>query len=53
MLQAAPSFLSIAQIATTCGYYDQAHLTRDFVQLAGCPPGRLLVRKLIAVRASR
>lgn len=46
MLNAAPSFLSIAQIAATCGYYDQAHLTRDFVQLAGCPPGRLLQQEL-------
>jgi AraC-like DNA-binding protein len=35
-------FLSIAQVAASCGYYDQAHLTRDFVELAGCPPGRLL-----------
>jgi AraC-like DNA-binding protein len=42
MLQATPSFVSIAQVAASCGYYDQAHLTRDFVELAGCPPSRLL-----------
>ena len=42
MLQRTPAFASIAQVAAVCGYYDQAHLTRDFVELAGCPPGRLL-----------
>jgi AraC-like DNA-binding protein len=39
-------FLSIAQVAASCGYYDQAHLNRDFVELAGCPPGRLLEQDL-------
>ncbi|WP_336085733.1 AraC family transcriptional regulator [Nocardia sp. SSK8] len=38
MLAATPSFVSIAQIAATCGYYDQAHLDRDFAELAGCSP---------------
>ena len=42
MLRATPSFVSIAQVAAACGYYDQAHMSRDFVALAGCPPGRLL-----------
>lgn len=41
MLRATPPFVSIAQVAAASGYYDQAHLTRDFVELAGCPPGRL------------
>lgn len=45
MLMATPSFVSIAQVAASCGYYDQAHLTRDFVELAGCPPGRLLAEE--------
>lgn len=45
MLQQTPAFVSIAQVAAVCGYYDQAHLTRDFVELAGCPPGRLLAEE--------
>jgi transcriptional regulator GlxA family with amidase domain len=31
-----------AEIALDCGYFDQAHLLRDFRELAGSPPGRLL-----------
>jgi AraC-like DNA-binding protein len=45
LLQATPPGVSIAQVAATCGYYDQAHLTRDFVDLAGCPPGRWLAEE--------
>ncbi len=45
LLQARPPFISIAQAAAVCGYYDQAHLTRDFVELAGCPPARLLAQE--------
>jgi transcriptional regulator GlxA family with amidase domain len=45
MLQRTPPFVSIAQVAAVCGYYDQAHMTRDFVEFAGCPPGRLLAEE--------
>jgi AraC-like DNA-binding protein len=45
MLQSVPSHVSIAQIAATCGYYDQAHLTNDFAELAGCTPVQLLVEE--------
>lgn len=38
--------LEWAAIAHECGYYDQAHLTRDFRQFAGCPPGELVRRRL-------
>jgi AraC-like DNA-binding protein len=30
-----------AKIAFECGYTDQSHLTRDFAQFAGAPPGAL------------
>lgn len=30
-----------AELAVTCGYYDQAHLARDVRQFAGCTPSRL------------
>jgi AraC-like DNA-binding protein len=43
-------FVSIAQVAASCGYYDQAHLTRDFTELAGCPPARLLADDLPSVQ---
>lgn len=46
MLQGSPSFVTIAQVAAVCGYYDQAHLNRDFVELAGCTPTALLADDL-------
>jgi AraC-like DNA-binding protein len=35
-------FTTMAEVASSCGYFDQAHMTRDFVELAGISPGRLL-----------
>ena len=32
----------LGRIALDCGYYDQAHMNRDFRALAGRPPGELL-----------
>jgi AraC-like DNA-binding protein len=32
----------LAEVAATCGYADQAHLSRDWSDLAGCPPGTWL-----------
>ncbi len=33
-----PAGLSLASLAAECGYYDQAHLAREFRELAGLPP---------------
>ncbi|MFF1498274.1 helix-turn-helix domain-containing protein [Streptomyces sp. NPDC058304] len=33
---------SQTEAAITCGFYDQAHLTREFKALTGMPPGRFL-----------
>ncbi len=34
---------TLADLAIEAGYYDQSHLTRDFVALAGMTPGTYLV----------
>jgi AraC-like DNA-binding protein len=49
MLQ-RPRRPSIAEVAATCGYYDQPHLNRDFVELAGCAPGEWLSDELPSVQ---
>ena len=35
-----------AEVAVACGYYDQPHLHRDFLELAGCPPAEWLAAEL-------
>jgi AraC-like DNA-binding protein len=39
-LLAAGTTGSVAELATGLGYADQAHFTRDFASMAGCPPSR-------------
>lgn len=41
MLQ-RPQRTSLAELADSCGYYDQAHFNRDFRDFAGCAPGAYL-----------
>jgi AraC-like DNA-binding protein len=49
MLQ-LPARLSLAEVAASCGYYDQPHLNRDFAELAGCPPGEWLAAEVPSVQ---
>ncbi|MFD1829431.1 helix-turn-helix domain-containing protein [Streptomyces desertarenae] len=37
-----PAGLGLAGLAVECGYFDQAHLAREFRALAGCAPSRWL-----------
>lgn len=41
-----PTPLSWAEISFTCGYYDQAHMVRDFNQFAGSSPTEFARRAL-------
>jgi AraC-like DNA-binding protein len=41
----APGAPDLATIAAEAGYYDQAHLTRDFNELAGCSPTRWIIEE--------
>jgi AraC-like DNA-binding protein len=35
----------LAELAAACGYFDQAHLAREFRTLAGCPPSQWLAEE--------
>ena len=43
----------LADLAVACGYYDQAHLDREFRALAGCSPSRWLTEEFRNVQAAR
>ena len=43
---------TFAQLAAECGFYDQAHLAREFRALAGCPPSQWLAEEFRFVQAS-
>ena len=45
-----PDRPSLAQVAAVCGYYDQAHLNREFRELAGCSPLQWLAEELPSVQ---
>ncbi len=40
----------LADLAARCGYYDQAHLTREWRELAGCSPTVWLAEELPSVQ---
>jgi AraC-like DNA-binding protein len=42
----------LASLAAECGYYDQAHMAREFRDLAGCPPSQLLAEEFRNVQAT-
>jgi AraC-like DNA-binding protein len=44
--------LTLAELAAACGYFDQAHLARDFTAFAGCPPSRWLREEFRNVQAA-
>jgi AraC-like DNA-binding protein len=50
--QAEDGRVVLAELAAECGYYDQAHLARDFRDLAGCPPSALLAEEFRNVQAA-
>jgi AraC-like DNA-binding protein len=47
MLVSTPPYITLAQAAATCGYYDQAHLDRDFAEFAGCSPSEWMAAEQV------
>jgi AraC-like DNA-binding protein len=46
-----PAGPTLAGLAARCGYYDQAHLAREFRELAGCPPSTWLAEEFRNVQS--
>jgi AraC-like DNA-binding protein len=49
--KAADSEYRLADLAAACGYFDQAHLAREFRALAGCPPSRWIAEEFRNIQA--
>jgi AraC-like DNA-binding protein len=45
-----PERPALADVATTCGFYDQAHLNREWREMAGCSPMTWLAEELPSVQ---
>ena len=50
--EAAGEALCLADLAASCGYFDQAHLDREFALLAGCSPTRWLAEEFRNIQAT-
>jgi AraC-like DNA-binding protein len=50
LTEANPGY-RLADLAADCGYFDQAHLAREFRVLAGCPPSQWLAEEFRNVQA--
>ena len=42
----------LAGLAAACGYFDQAHLAREFRSLAGCPPSQWIAEEFRNIQAA-
>ena len=51
LTQHAATEYRLADLAADCGYFDQAHLAREFRVLAGCPPSQWLAEEFRNVQA--
>ncbi len=49
-LLSMPTRPGLAAVAVACGYYDQAHFTREWTDLAGCTPTRWIADELPSVQ---
>jgi len=51
LIRCADTGTRLADLAVACGYFDQAHLAREFRALAGCPPSQWLAEEFRNVQA--
>ena len=49
-LKSLPNAVPMAEVAASCGYYDQAHLYRDFADLGGCTPTEFFREEVLSLR---